>query len=85
METMAGKGEVLGEVDPGFNLWTSAHGFHHLSLSNRRVWRILWIIILIVLVASLIACIVYYFVHVFSYAAYSVVTVESPGQKYDFE
>ena len=36
-------------------------------------------IILIVLVGALIACVVYYFVHVFSYAAYSVVTVESPG------
>ena len=28
--------EILGEVDPGFNLWTSAHGFHHLSLTNRK-------------------------------------------------
>ena len=28
--------EILGEVNPGFNLWTSAHGFHHLSLTNRK-------------------------------------------------
>ena len=28
--------EILGEVNPGFNLWTSAHGFHHLSLTNKK-------------------------------------------------
>ena len=28
--------EILGEVNPGFNLWISAHGFHHLSLTNRK-------------------------------------------------
>ena len=21
--------EICGELNPGFNLWTSAHGFHH--------------------------------------------------------
>ena len=29
-------GEILGEINPGFSLWTSAHGFHHLSLTNRK-------------------------------------------------
>ena len=76
---MTNRGEVLGEVDPGFNLWTSAHGFHHLSLSNRKVWKILWALVLILVIGGLIAVLVYYFVHVFTFAKYSVVTLESPG------
>ena len=79
---MTTRGEVLGEVDPGFNLWTSAHGFHHLSLSNRRVWKILWALVLILVVGGLVAVLVYYFVHVFTHAKYSVVTLESPGKFY---
>ena len=76
---MTNRGEVLGEVDPGFYLWTSAHGFHHLSLSNRKVWKILWALVLILVIGGLIAVLVYYFVHVFTFAKYSVVTLESPG------
>ena len=32
----SGGDEILGEINPGFSLWTSAHGFHHLSLTNRK-------------------------------------------------
>ena len=63
----------------GFYLWTSAHGFHHLSLSNRKGWKCLWAFILLIVVVALVACIIYYFYYVFTNAVYSLVTVESPG------
>ena len=55
----------------GFNLWTSAHGFHHLSLTQSKGWRIFWGFIIFVLCISAIACIIYYFYFVFSFAIYS--------------
>ena len=31
--------EICGELNPGFNLWTSAHGFHHFrSLCYKSVF-----------------------------------------------
>ena len=69
----------IAQVRCSFNLWTSAHGFHHLSLSNRKVWKILWALVLTLVIGGLIAVLVYYFVYVFTYAKYSVVTLESPG------
>ena len=65
----------------GFTLWTSAHGFHHYTLSNRKGWRCIWAFLLLVLVISLISCVIYYFYHVFSTAVYSRVIMESPNQR----
>ena len=62
-------------------MWTSAHGFHHYTLSHRRGWRLLWAFILTVLVAALIICIVYYFYYVFSTAVYSRILSESPNER----
>ncbi len=55
----------------GFNLWTSAHGFHHLSLTQSKGWKCFWGFILLVLSLSLIGCIIFYFYFVFSSAIYS--------------
>ena len=65
----------------GFTLWTSAHGFHHFTLSNRKGWKCIWAFILLVLVISLVCCITYYFYYVFSTAVYSRVTIESPSSR----
>ena len=65
----------------GFTLWTSAHGFHHYTLSNRKGWRCIWAFLLLVLVISLISCVIFYFYHVFSTAVYSRVIIESPNQR----
>ena len=62
----------------GFNLWSSAHGFVHLSLTQSKGWRIFWMVILIILGISLISCIIYYFYYVFSFAVYSKFILESP-------
>lgn len=78
---MAKSDEICGEVNPGFTLWTSAHGFHHYTLSNRRGWKCCWAFILFVLVVSLLACIAYYFYYVFSTAVYSRIILESPENR----
>ena len=65
----------------GFTLWTSAHGFHHYTLSNRKGWRCIWAFLLFVLVISLMSCVIYYFYYVFSTAVYSRVSIESPNQR----
>jgi hypothetical protein len=62
----------------GFNLWTSAHGFHHLTLTQSKAWRIFWLVILIILGISLISCIIYYFYYVFTFGVYSKFILESP-------
>ncbi len=59
-------------------MWTSAHGFHHYTLSNKKAWRLVWAIILFILVVSLVCCIIYYFYYVFSTAVYSRISIESP-------
>lgn len=79
--TMSKPKEVCGEEDPGFSLWTSAHGFHHYTLSHKRGWKIVWAVILLILTLSLVACIIYYFYHVFSTAVYSRVLIESPESR----
>ena len=65
----------------GFTLWTSAHGFHHFTLSNRKGWKCVWAFILLMLIISLVCCIIYYFYHVFSTAVYSRVTIEAPDKR----
>ena len=70
-----------GLFSVGFTLWTSAHGFHHYTLSNRKGWRCIWAFLLLVLVISLVSCVIYYFYHVFSTAVYSRVIIESPNQR----
>ena len=65
----------------GFNLWTSAHGFHHYTLSHKKGWRCIWAAILFTLVSTLVGCIVYYFYYVFSTAIYSRIIIESPSQR----
>lgn len=62
-------------------MWTSAHGFHHYTLSNRKGWRLIWAFILFILVVALVACIAYYFYYVFSTAVYSRFILESPDQR----
>ena len=54
-------------VFSGFSLWTSAHGFHHFSLTNRSGWRYFWLALVAVATLGLIACIAYYFYYVFRY------------------
>ena len=63
---------------PGFNLWTSAHGFHHLSLTQSKGWKCFWGLLLLILCLSLIGCIAFYFYFVFSSAIYSRFLLDSP-------
>jgi hypothetical protein len=60
-------------------LWTSAHGFHHLSLTQSKGWKCFWGFILFVLIISVVACIIYYFYFVFSFAIYSRFLLDSPA------
>ena len=61
----------------GFNLWTSAHGFHHLELTKSSLWRIFWMVILAVSCISLICLIIYYFYYVFAFAVYSRILLQN--------
>ena len=62
----------------GFNLWTSAHGFHHIVLTRSPGWRLFWVIFIIVSSLALVGCIVYYFYYVFAFAIYSRFLLEAP-------
>ncbi len=55
----------------GFNLWTSAHGYHHLSLTQSSAWKAFWAIVIAIASIALVACIIYYFYYVFAFAVYS--------------
>ena len=63
----------------GFNLWTSAHGFHHLELTRSSTWKAFWTIVLIICSIALIACIIYYFYYVFALGVYSRFLLETPS------
>ena len=62
----------------GFNLWTSAHGFHHIDLTRSSGWRIFWVIFIILSSLALVGCIIYYFYYVFAFGIYSRFLLESP-------
>ena len=63
----------------GFNLWTSAHGFHHLELTRHSSWKAFWNIVLLICSIALIACIIYYFYYVFALGVYSRFLLETPS------
>jgi hypothetical protein len=62
----------------GFNLWTSAHGFHHVELTKSYSWRTFWTIVVLICSVALLACVVYYFYYVFAMGIYSRFLLESP-------
>ena len=56
-----GKSEdILGEFNPGFSLWTSAHGFSHFRLSESKNWRRFWAVVIILAIIGLLATFIYY-------------------------
>ena len=63
----------------GFNLWTSAHGFHHISLTTSTFWKVFWVILVAICTGCLIGCVIYYFYYIFSTAVYTRVTMENPS------
>ena len=66
----------------GFNLWTSAHGFIHISLTQLKQWRIFWIILLTVLTVLLVSCVIGHFYVVFTFGVHSRVTLESSAKMF---
>ena len=62
----------------GFSLWTSAHGFHHIPLTQTQGWKIFWGVLVFICSAALVACIAYHFYYVFAFAVYSRITNEAP-------
>ena len=66
-------------ISTGFNLWTSAHGFHHLELTKNSFWRIFWMIILAICSISLICLVIYYFYYVFTFSVYSRLLLQDPA------
>lgn len=73
--------EVCGEQNPGFPLWTSAHGFHHWTLTRSQCWRAFWIVIVLCSTIALICCVAFYFYYVFSTSVYSRISSESPVRR----
>ena len=56
-----GKSEdILGEFNPGFSLWTSAHGFSHFRLSESKNWRRFWGVVIILAVIGLLSSFIFY-------------------------
>ena len=53
-------GDICGEANPGFPMWTSAHGFHHYSLSTNAKWRRAWVAVLSSACFLLAASFLYY-------------------------
>ena len=53
-------GEICGEANPGFPMWTSAHGFHHYTLSTSTRWRRAWVVVLSSASLLLVASFLYY-------------------------
>jgi len=63
----------------GFPLWTSAHGFHHISLTQSKGWKCFWIFLVTVLSIALFACIIFYFFYAFSSAVYTQIIQDAPA------
>ena len=56
-----GKSEdILGEFNPGFSLWTSAHGFSHFRLSESKNWRRFWGVVIILAIIGLLSTFIFY-------------------------
>ena len=66
---------ICGEADPGFNIWTSAHGFSHFRLSETPVWRKVWGVVVTLCILALIVSAVLYAYQTFSSAVFSQVTM----------
>ncbi|TRY79803.1 hypothetical protein TCAL_06060 [Tigriopus californicus] len=72
--------EVCGEQNPGFPLWTSAHGFHHWTLTRTQCWRVFWIVIVLCSTIALICCVAFYFYYAFTLNKISNVTTFGKDQ-----
>ena len=66
---------ICGEADPGFNIWTSAHGFSHFRLSETSVWRKVWGAVLTLCILALIVSAVIFSYQTFTSAVFSEVTM----------
>merc|ERR1712032_713266 len=75
-----GKSEdILGEFNPGFSLWTSAHGFSHFRLSESKNWRRFWGVVIILAIIGLLSTFIFYSYQTFSSAVYSQIEIEPLG------
>ena len=58
--------KILGEWNPGFTMWTSAHGFSHFRLASDKKWKRFWMIFVGLSTLVLAVCFIFYSYQVYA-------------------
>ena len=66
---------ICGEADPGFSIWSSAHGLSHFRLTETAAWRKVWGAVLTLCLLALLGSVIIFSYQTFSSAVTSQVTM----------